>query len=88
MQIDIFKSVLNGEKYISVAKGTKIEELELPESFDPELLALSPFKTRLEILPSKPHIALDQDDIIKQIEEQGYAVHGAKTVINLASMKG
>lgn len=82
MYIDIFKSTKDGSKYLSVAKGTKVEELDA-SSLDPDLLSLSPFKTRLEIQPSKKHPALDQNDIIKQIEEKGYAEHGAKATITL-----
>lgn len=83
MKIDIYKSTKNGDKYLSVAKGTKIEDLELPDSMDPDLLTLSPFKTRLEIDPQKTHAALDPIDILKQIEKNGYAVHGAKIIINI-----
>jgi len=83
LKIDIYTSTKNGEKHLSVAKGTKVEDLELPDSMDPDLLTLSPFKTRLEIDPQKTHATLDPIDIMKQIEAKGYAVHGAKIVINI-----
>lgn len=84
MKIDIYTSTKNGEKYLSVAKGTKIEDLDLPSTIDPELLTLSPFKTRLEVELSVEHNAVDQADVIAQIEEKGYAVHGAKRIISLS----
>lgn len=84
MKIDIYTSTKNGAKHLSVAKGTKIEDLELPDTIDPELLTLSPFKTRLEIELKVEHNAIDQADVIGQIEEQGYAVHGSKRVISLS----
>ena len=87
MIIDIYKSTKNGNKYISVPKGTKITNLDLPDSIDPDLLTLSPFKTRLEIEPKKTHSALEQDNIIQQIETNGYAVHEAKTVITIGAAK-
>ncbi|MCF7971528.1 MAG: hypothetical protein K9L22_10245 [Methylococcaceae bacterium] len=87
MIIDIYTSTKSGNKYISVPKGTKIAELKLPNSIDPDLLTLSPFKTRLEIDPKKNHSALDQNNIIQQIENNGYAVHEAKTVINIGTVK-
>ena len=87
MKIDIYKSTKNGDKYLSVPKGTKVESLKFPDSIDPDLLTLSPFKTRLEIDPEKSHNALDQNDIIRQIEAKGYAVHQAKTVITLGTVK-
>jgi len=85
--IDIYKSTKNGNKYISVPKGTKIAQLEFPDSIDPDILTLSPFKTRLEIDPKKAHSALDQNNIIQQIETNGYAVHEAKTVLTIGAVK-
>jgi len=83
MQIDIYQSTKGENKYISVPKGTKIQSLELPATIDADLLTLSPFKTRLELDVNKKQPALDQDGIIKQIEVNGYAIHGAKTEIKL-----
>jgi len=83
LRIDIYKSTKNGNKYLSVPKGTKVESVQLPDPVDPDLLTLSPFKTRLELTPGKSHSALDQDDIIRQIEKNGYAVHGAKIEIRV-----
>ena len=79
MDIDIYKSTKNGNKYISVAAGTDMKNMQLPDSIDPDLLTLSPFKKSLTLDPSKPRIALDQEDVMKQIIENGYAVHGVKT---------
>jgi hypothetical protein len=83
LKIDIYQSANCGDKYISVAKGTRIEELELPDSIDPDLLNLSPFRTRLEVEQGKAHAAMDQDDVLKQIKTNGYAIHGAKKTIQL-----
>jgi hypothetical protein len=85
LKIDIYTSTKNGEKHLSVAKGTKIEDLELPDTIDSDLLTLSPFKTRLEVELTVEHNAVDQVDVIGQIEEKGYAVHGSKRVILLNS---
>ncbi|MGB5299063.1 MAG: hypothetical protein WBN48_10085 [Thiogranum sp.] len=87
MKIDIYKSTKNGNKYLSVPKGTKMESLQLQDPVDRDLLTLSPFKTRLEITPGKSHFALDQDNIIEQIEENGYAIHGAKIEIKVGAVK-
>jgi len=83
----VFRNFLNGNKYLSVPKGTKLESLQLPDPGDPDILTLSPFKTRLEITPGKPHFALDQDNIIAQIEKNGYAVHGARIEIRVGDVK-
>lgn len=84
MKIDIYQSAKCGDKYLSVAKGTRVEELILPGSIDPDLLTLSPFKTRLEVEKGRQHFALDQEDVINQIEKLGYALHGAKITIQLS----
>jgi len=83
MKVDIYQSTKGENKYISVPKGTKIESIKLPTSIDPDLLTLSPLKTRLELDITKNQPALDQDAIIKQIEVNGFAIHGVKTVITL-----
>ncbi|MCK5881665.1 MAG: hypothetical protein KAG18_07295 [Sinobacterium sp.] len=83
MKIDIYTSALNGSKHLSVEKGTKLESLTLPADLDADLLSLSPFRTRLEIEAGKEHNALDQSDVLKQIEDNGFAVHGAKMTISL-----
>ena len=87
LKIDIYTSIKDGSKYLSVAKGTKIEALVLPDSIDADLLTLSPFRTRLVIDTRKTHPALDQDDLIKQIEANGYAIHGAKSVLTIGTAK-
>lgn len=83
MKIDIYTSTKNGNKFISVPAGTKIESMNLPASADQDILTLSPFRTRLEVDPGKPHTALDQKDVIKQIAENGYAIHGAKIELKI-----
>ena len=87
MKIDIYTSCNSGKKYLSVPKGVKVESLELPADIDADLLTLSPLRTRLEIDAKKEHNALDQADIIKQIEENGYAIHGSKYEITLSAQK-
>jgi uncharacterized protein YcgL (UPF0745 family) len=84
LKIDIYQSAKCGDKYLSVAKGTRVEALILPDSIDPDLFSLSPFKTRLEVEKGKSHAAIDQDDVINQIEKVGYAMHGAKKTIELS----
>jgi hypothetical protein len=83
LKIDIYSSATAGGKFLSVAMGTKISELKLPESVDKDLLTLSPFRTRLEIDASKKHPALDQKDVLRQIEKYGYAIHGATLLLKV-----
>ena len=85
MKIDIYTSTKDGRKYLSIPVGSKLEKLVLPSDIDTDLLSLSPFKTRLEIEPEKKHKVLDQKDIMQQIENKGYAVHGTSSVITLTT---
>ncbi|NOQ63807.1 MAG: hypothetical protein GQ582_04785 [Methyloprofundus sp.] len=85
MKIDIYTSAKDGSKYLSIPVGSKLEKVVLPSDIDTDLLTLSPFKTRLEIEPDKKHKALDQKDIMQQIENNGYAVHGTSSVITLTA---
>jgi len=84
VKIDIYKSIKNGDKYLSVPSGTDVTTLQLPEDTDPDILSLSPFKTELELDPNKLLITLDQKDVKAQIDDQGYAIHGAKVKIEIA----
>lgn len=85
MKIDIYTSTKNGNKHLSVAKGIALESISLPNDIDSDLLELSPFRTRLEVLKDKTHPALEQNDVIEQIEAKGYAIHGAKNTISLTA---
>lgn len=85
MQVDVYKSVKNGDKYLSVPAGTDLATTPFPETLDPDLLKLSPFKSSLDIQRGQKRIALNCDDVIDQIEENGYATHGATITITVST---
>jgi hypothetical protein len=85
MKIDIYKSALNGEKYLSVPAGTDVAKTPFPSTLDQDLLKLSPFETSLNIQPGDNRIALDSSDIIRQITEKGYAAHTASVTITVST---
>ena len=74
MKIDIYRGKKNQYKFISVPFGTDVTTLDI-ENLDSELAVVHLFKGEHEIEKGKPLIAMDADDIIKQIEEKGYAIH-------------
>ncbi|NKB62319.1 MAG: hypothetical protein GKR95_09375 [Gammaproteobacteria bacterium] len=96
MKIDIYKSTIRGDKYLSVLSGTDVSELKLPEDTDTDtdtdadadadadadMLSLSPFKTSVELDANRNMIGLDQEDIKNQIESRGYAMHRAAIISN------
>lgn len=83
MQIDVYKSVLNGDKYLSVPAGTDVKSTPFPASLDPDLHKLSPFVTSLDIQPNDKRVALDSKDVIDQISKNGFATHSATIVIQI-----
>lgn len=83
MNIDIYQSASHGDKYLSVIAGADVKELSLTNDFDEDLLILSPFKSSLKLDPDNPRIGLDQHDVIEQIKEKGFAIHGATVKIEL-----
>ncbi|MYL24937.1 hypothetical protein GLV89_14240 [Halomonas alkaliantarctica] len=83
MNVDIYQSAYCGDKYLFVPSGTDVKKLTLPSDFDEELLTLSPFKSSLELDANRPRIGLDQHDVINQINEKGFAIHGATLKIEM-----
>jgi hypothetical protein len=83
MKIDIYNSATSGNKYLSVPAGTKLESLSLAEGTDPDLLTLSPFRTRIEFDPKRPRVAIDEADIKAQIALRGYAIHDSKVTLTV-----
>ena len=81
MKVAVYKSTKNGDKYLTVPGGTEVKKMNLPADIDSDLLSLSPFKTSLEIDNGDKRIGLDTDDVIAQINEKGFAIHGATTII-------
>jgi len=84
MKVDIYKSTINGTKYLTVPSGTDIQKYEFPSSLDPDLLSLSPFKTSLEITADDNMVALDARQAIDDINKKGFAIHGAKVEIRIS----
>ena len=84
MKIDIYTTIADGNKYLSVPVGTKLEDLKLPTKVDADVYHLSSFKTRLEIIEGKAHNALDSKDVLEQIKAKGYAIHTSTRTISLS----
>jgi len=84
MNIDIYKSNINHKKYLSVPVRTDLTELKLTDS---DFSEVCPFKSQHQIEQGQPMIGLDPDDIINQINENGYAIHGTTTVQKISIVK-
>lgn len=84
MNIDIYKSAKNGDKYLSVPAGTDMGKFKFPPNIDPDLLSLSPFKTTWDIKEDDNRVALDSRQVINDINKNGYAIHGAKIEVRVS----
>jgi hypothetical protein len=83
MKVDIYRSLTNAGNYLSVPAETDVEKFKFPPDLDKDLYKLSPLKTQLEISPDKPRIGLDSAAVEKQINERGFAIHGANIQITV-----
>lgn len=83
MKIDIYKSTKNGSKYLSVPAGTDVKKYKFPTNIDADLLSLSPFKTNWDIAEDDNRVAFDSRPVINDINENGYAIHGAKIEVRV-----
>jgi hypothetical protein len=84
MKIDIYSSARNRRKYLSVPAGTDLSKIQFPANFDPDLRTLRPFKSQHEIVPGKPQVALNTDDVASQIQAKGFAEHSAAVTIKVS----
>jgi hypothetical protein len=83
MKIDIYSSAKNRRKYLSVPAGSDVTTMKFPADFDPDLRELRPFKSEHEVIPGRPYIALDAQDVVNQIEAKGFAQHSATITIKI-----
>lgn len=79
MNVDVYISTKNGDKYLSVPAGADVNQLDL--------LSLTPLKTSLQLDLNRAMVGINQENVIKQIAAKGYAIHGANMVAGI-SMTG
>lgn len=76
MKIDIYQSEINSKKFLSIAYGKDIHDINIKET-DPDYQRVSLFKSDIEINTGDSRIAIDSDEAIKAIKSNGYYLHGA-----------
>ena len=77
MLVDIYRSSKNDTNFISVPAGTDISQVDLPEDVEQAFSQATPFRQDVDLQPGGKRIGIDSDDIIKQINGNGFATHGA-----------
>jgi hypothetical protein len=94
MIIDLYKSAIDGSKYLSDPEGKNVAEL--PADLDPELRNLSLFRTKLDTTPDFSggglitgigFIKLDGADVTRQIEAKGYGIHTVGDTLTIAILE-
>lgn len=83
MLIDIYRSSNNNSNFISVPAGIDMAKIDLPEDVENAFSQVTPFKKGVELQPGDKRIAIDSEDVIKQINDRGFAVHGATVKIDI-----
>lgn len=83
MKVDIYRSASSSTKYLAVPANSDVTKYVFNPPLERDLLRLSPFKTLIEIVPGGPHIGLDPDDVLQQLNTKKYAVFGATVVIEI-----
>ncbi|OYW50671.1 MAG: hypothetical protein B7Z34_04430 [Novosphingobium sp. 12-62-10] len=84
MDIDVYQSTTNRDKFVSVPAGSDVT-IMFPQDIDRDLITLRPYREGMTIEASDKRIAMDSADIIRQIEQQGYATHGVSVTVKVSS---
>lgn len=84
MNVDVYKSKKSSgpreKTYILVSAGEDIESL--PQKVKDQLGELIFFKN-IDLVPGKPRIAIDPDQAIQNIQNNGYHIQGTKIDIQI-----
>jgi len=79
MEIDTYKSIGSKSKYLSVPHGVDPSTIDL-ENNDKKWYGDPDLTTKITMdISIHGRIALSKNDVKKQIDEKGYAIHGVET---------
>ncbi|MGH9552664.1 MAG: hypothetical protein ACRD3W_25010 [Terriglobales bacterium] len=81
MRVDVYSSRKSSSKFVSVLHGTNLAGVQSPADPDLHISNLSLFKT-IDIQAEEKRAGFDAADVINQIEEKGFAIHGSKFIVN------
>jgi hypothetical protein len=82
MRVDVYKSVSNPEKFLSVLAGTDMSKLSVA-ALDADYQSIALLKKDVDIDPSVPSTALSSTTIIRDIDDHGFATHDALATTSL-----
>jgi len=80
MKIDTYRSTRSGTKLLSVPAGTDIGKFRFPLTLDPDFGKLIRVNTSTDIQAGEEYFSSDSDEVIRQINEKGFATHTSKGV--------
>ncbi|EKO3541431.1 hypothetical protein K0L52_003231 [Vibrio fluvialis] len=83
MLVDIYRSSKNDSNFISFPTGTDITQIDLPEDVEKAFSQATLFKEGVDLQPGDKRIGIDSDDVIKQINDNGFATHGASVKFDI-----
>lgn len=88
MRVDCYEStkfkLQTKSKFLTVRAG---DDVALAQAMvdDEDLKSLKPYHLDWEIDPSLPFIGFDTAQIVRQIEDKGYATHGVEVIVQVAT---
>lgn len=80
MIVDVYRSTIDTDYFVTVPTGTDISALNLG-TVNAKYAALALRDKAADFKASKELLAFDAADIIKQIEEKGYALHAISITV-------
>lgn len=75
MLVDIYQSASHSSKYLTVPNGFDVNKLNI-EEIDKDYKVVKTFKTNIDLVTNSKLIAAT-DEILNQINKNGYAIHRA-----------
>lgn len=81
MNIDVYQSASDSSKFLSVPAGADLKKIPISEEKSKVYGDVKLFKKNISVNAGDKKIALNADEVISQIQTNGYAFHGAKIEI-------
>ena len=83
MKVDYYVSSKNPKKFLLVPAGTDMKTKAFPADLDMDLRQLHPMRQNDEINPGEARIGLNSDDVLKQIEDKGFATFQVEITVEV-----
>ncbi len=83
MKVDIYRSNSSPDHFLTVPASTKLDTIELPVALATVFTSAAAFMTNIEMEADKPRGGMNCEEILADIERQGFAVHQAGVTVTI-----